>query len=175
MNWSEKPKHQSKLAAHLAAVLFALGLGLYLFAPLAPYPALFQTVAIGALCAAIFFVARHQESFTYRLEPDIRGGEGTDLVVVQKKSRQEITVCRLGVEDVREIDVQTPDNAEKLKQKFASTHTQVHSYCVDMLPQNSVYFTFDDGGKCVVIRLQCSAELLAVFERALENNKKEVS
>ena len=171
MNWSETPKHQSKLAAHLAAVLFALGLGMYLLSPLTPYPAIFQTVAIAALCAAIFFVARHQEKFTYRLEPDIRGGEGTDFVVVQKKSRQEITVCRLGVEDVREIDRQTPDNAAELKQKFASAHTQVHSYCVDMLPQNSVYLTFDDGGNSVVIRLQCSDELLSVFERELK--KKE--
>ena len=165
MTWSESPRPTSRLIPRLAAVLFAVGALLYLAGASLPYPAASQTVGVVALCAAICLIARHQEHFTYVLEPDIRGTNGTDLVVKQRKNRREITVCRLGLEDVREIDEQNEQNAQVLKEKYQAD--RVHSYCVDILPKQSAYLVFDDGGDRVVIRLQCSDELLAMVRAAL--------
>ena len=170
MLWSETPKHQNNLLRNLSAAFFGGGAICYLCALFTPFPALAQTVAIALFCAAIFLVARHQEQYTYRLEPDAWGGEGSDIVVTQKKNRQHITVCRLGVSDVRRIDVQTADNAAALKQAYANV--RVHSYCIDVRPASSVYLTFDDGGNEVVIRLQCSNELIEIFRKELEKNKE---
>ena len=166
MEWSETPKHQNKVAPSLAGMLFAVAAVLWLVSAALPIPALWQLLAIAAFCAAICLVARHQEHYTYHLEPDSRGGEGTDLVIRQVRHKLPITVCRLDVADVREIDVQTSDNADALKKKYANTQTRVHNYCVDVLPPYSVYVRFDDGGNRVVIRLQPSDHLLEVLRSA---------
>jgi hypothetical protein len=67
----------------------------------------------------------------------------------------------------REIEHQTPENRDALKKKYADQKDVVHAYCVDFLPADSYYLRFDDGGDRVVIRLQASRELIALFEAAL--------
>ena len=171
MLWSETPKHQNNLLRSLSAAFFGGGVMCYLCSLFAPFPAVLQTLSIALFCTAVCLIARHQESYTYRLEPDAWGGEGEDLVVMQKKNRQLICVCRLGVDDVRRIDVQTGDNATELKQSYAGV--RVHSYCIDVRPSQSVYLTFDDGGNEIVIRLQCSPQLTDVFQAALARREQE--
>ena len=168
MNHSEQPVHQNRvLSVWIWGTMIG---GVVLFASsmyLENYPAALQLVGVGLMVASILLIGHHQTRYTYRIEDDPRGGEGHDFVVVQCKGRRELVVCRLGLEDVREIERQTPENRDELKKKYADQKDVVHSYCVDFLPFESQYLRFDDGGDRVVIRLQASGELIAIFEAAL--------
>lgn len=168
MNHSEQPVRQNRVLAVWIWVTMIGGVLLFACSMYLPnYPALLQVLGVGLLVASILLVGHYQTRYTYRVEPDSRGGEGHDFVVVQHKGRREMVVCRLGVEDVREIEHQTPDNRDDIKKKHADQKDVVHSYCVDFLPPESHYLRFDDGGDRVVIRLQASQELIAIFQAAL--------
>ncbi len=168
MNHSEQPARRNRV---LSVWIWATMLGgVVLFGAsmyLPSYPAALQLVGVLLLVASIMLVGQYQTRYTYRIEPDSRGGEGHDLVVIQHKGRREQLVCRLGVEDVREIEHQTPENRDALKKKYADQKDTVHAYCVDLLPAESQYLRFDDGGDRVVIRLQASKELIAILSAAL--------
>ena len=170
MNHSEQPTRQNRVLPVLAAALLLCGALLFIASNYLPsLPSLMQALAVSLLIVGILLVGQYQTHFIYRIEPDVRGGEGHDLVVIQRKGRREQTVCRLGVEDVREIEEQTPDNRETIKKKYAAQKDTVHSYCVDLLPERSQYLRFDDGGDRVVIRLQASAQLIELLRAALPN------
>ena len=168
MNYSEQPERQNRVLAVWIWVTMIGGILLFACSMYLPdYPALLQLIGVGLMVAAILLVGHYQTRYTYRIEPDARGGEGRDFVVIQHKGRRETVVCRLGVEDVREIEHQTPENRDALKKKYADQKDVVHAYCIDLLPADSHYLRFDDGGDRVVIRLQASRELIAIFEAAL--------
>ena len=168
MNHSEQPARTNRTL--LVAIWLLLSAGVVLFGAslyLPEFPAVLQLVGVGMMTVAILLVGRYQTRYTYRVEDDPRGGEGHDLVVVEHRGRRETVVCRLGVEDVREIERQTVENRDELKKKYAQQHDAVHAYCVDVLPAESQYVRFDDGGDRIVIRLQASPALLSILERAL--------
>lgn len=168
MNHSEQPARQNRVLVVWIWTTMIGGILLFACSMYLPNdPALLQIAGVGLMVAAIMLVGHYQTRYTYRIEPDARGGEGHDLVVVQHKGRREMVACRLGVEDVREIEHQTPDNRDALKKKYADQKDTVHAYCIDLLPADSYYLRFDDGGDRVVIRLQASRELIAIFESVM--------
>ena len=168
MQYSEQPTRQNRILFVLCWATMLGGIALFVGSLYRPsYPAALQFAGVGLLVASILLIGWYQTRYTYRIEPDPRGGEGHDLVVVQHKGRRETVVCRLGVEDVREIEHQTPEGRDALKKQHADAGDTVHTYCVDLLPADSYYLRFDDGGDRVVIRLQASKELIAILEAAL--------
>lgn len=170
MEFNESPKHQNRIAPVLAAVCFLVGLLLFWISTQASYPSLWQALMLVAMVLGVCLLGRHYVVYVYRLEPDVGGGPGKDLVIEQWRGKRRTVVCRLGVADVREIELQTPENRKQLKQKYAEAGDTVHSYCADVFVTSSVYLRFDDGGNRVVIRLQPSEQLLEVFRQALDEN-----
>ena len=69
-----------------------------------------------------------------------------------------VTVCRLLVTDLKEIDVVTPENEKELRAKDRAD--RVHALCPDLCPVRSVYLMFEENGNRIVLRLQASEELL---------------
>lgn len=170
MNHAEQPTHTNKIMLAVIFVSVSCGILLFVAAMYQPsLPAVTQLVGVAFMTVGIALVGHYQTRYTYRVEDDPRGGDGHDFVVVQMRGRREIVVCRLGLEDVREIEHQTPENRSALKKKHAEAKDEVHSYCVDLLPAESQYLRFDDGGNRVVIRLQASDALISLFEAALPN------
>lgn len=170
MNYSERPTRQNRVLSTLIWSFLLGGIALFLavsYLPNIPYPAVLQLAALAMLVLATVLIGHLQTTYTYRIEDDPRGGEGHDFVVLQRKGRRETVVCRLGLEDVRQIEQQTPENRDALKQKYAAQHDTVHTYCVDFLPASSQYIRFDDGGDRVVIRLQASEKLVSILQNAL--------
>ena len=165
---TEQPQHQNNTTRSLMWVCLLGGVALFVTAMYAPaFPAALQLLGVALLVAGIMLVGVHQTRYIYRIEPDSRGVEGYDFVVLQVKSRRESVVCRLGLSDVRSVEHQTPENREEIKKKYAEQGRTVHSYCVDILPAHSQYVSFDDGGERVVIRLQASEQLVAMLEQNL--------
>lgn len=168
MNYSEQPSRTNRVLAVTIWVLLICGIVLFVASLYQPnLPAATQLIGVMLMTVAILLVGHYQTRYTYRIEDDPRGGEGHDFVVIQLRGRRETVVCRLGLEDVREIEEQTPENRDGLKKKYAAQKDTVHAYCVDLLPAKSQYLRFDDGGNRVVIRLQASDALIALFRDAL--------
>jgi hypothetical protein len=165
---SEQPQHGNRLTQSLMLVCMLGGILLFAVSMYVPsFPAALQTIGLAMLVAGIALVGFYQTHYIYRIEPDSRGGEGYDFVVVQIKSRREMVVCRLGLADVRAIERQTEQNREAIKKQYAEQKLTVHSYCVDLMPASSQYISFDDGGELVVIRLQASEKLISFLKENL--------
>ena len=163
---TEQPQRQNNTTLVLTWLCLVGGAALFAASMYASaFPAALQLIGVLLLVAGILLVGVYQTHYIYRIEPDSRGIEGYDFVVVQVKSRKEQTVCRLGLADVRGIERQTPENRDEIKKKYAEQKQAVHSYCVDILPAHSQYVTFDDGGNIVVVRLQASERLMEILEQ----------
>jgi hypothetical protein len=163
---SEQPQHGNRLTQSLMLVCMLGGILLFAVSMYVPsFPAALQMIGLAMLVAGIALVGFYQTHYIYRIEPDSRGGEGYDFVVVQIKSRRETVGCRLGLADVRATEHQTSENRDAIKNTYAKQGRTVHSYCVDILPERSQYVTFDDGGETVGIRLQASAQLIEILEQ----------
>jgi CHASE2 domain-containing sensor protein len=163
---TEQTQHQNRIAQTLTLVCLVGGILLFAVSMYTPaFPAALQLLGVTMLVAGIALVGFCQTKYVYRIEPDSRGVEGYDFVVLQIKSRRESVVCRLGLADVRAIEHQTSENRDAIKKTYAEQGRTVHSYCVDILPERSQYVTFDDGGETVVIRLQASAQLIEILEQ----------
>lgn len=165
---TEQPQHENRITQALTLVCMIGGILLFTVSMYVPsFPAALQLIAVAMLVAGIALVGMYQTRYIYRIEPDSRGVEGYDFVVVQIKSRRESVVCRLGLADVRGIEEQTAENRDTIKKKYAEQKLTVHSYCVDLFPERTQYISFDDGGEQVVIRLQASDKLIALFKENL--------
>lgn len=165
---SEQPQHQTRTTQALMLVCMVGGILLFTVSMYVPsFPAALQMLGVALLVAGIALVGLYQTKYVYRIEPDSRGVEGYDFVVVQIKSRRESVVCRLGLADVRGIEEQTAENRDAIKKKYAEQKLTVHSYCVDLFPERTHYVSFDDGGERVVIRLQASEALISLLRENL--------
>lgn len=162
---SEQPKHTNRVTLVLTLACMLGGIVLFAASMYIPtFPAALQLLGVVLLVAGIALVGFYQTRYIYRIEPDSRGVEGYDFVVVQIKSRRDTVVCRLGLADVRKIEEQTVENRDAIKKRYADEKLTVHSYCVDILPASSQYISFEDGGETVVIRLQASEELITILK-----------
>ena len=155
--YSETPTRQNKLSAVLALCCAVAGVALLSFSRYLPYVSLVQTAAFVLCIVAVSLAARACLRYTYRLQRD--EGDGKDeLAVIQIKGKRSVTVCRLLVTDLKEIDVVTPENEKGLRAKYRAD--RVHALCPDLCPPRSVYLLFEESGNRIVLRLQASEELL---------------
>ncbi len=165
---SEQPQRSGRTVQVLMLVCMLSGIVLFAASMYVPsFPAVLQLLGVALMVAGIALVGVYQTKYIYRIEPDSRGVEGYDFVVVQIKNRRELVVCRLGLADVRKIEEQTEQNRDAIKKKYAEQKLTVHSYCVDIAPARSQYISFDDGGEQVVIRLQASEQLMDLLKQNL--------
>ena len=160
--YSETPKRQNRLSAVIAFCCAIAGLVLLTFSRYLPYTALIQTVSLIAWIVAVYMAARAVMGYTYRLQRD--EGDGKDeLAVVQHKGKKTVTVCRLLLGDLREIDLVTSANEKEIKQKYHAD--RIHNYCPDLCPAHSVYLLFEENGRRIVLRLQAGEEFLSYLKR----------
>ena len=156
--YSETPKRQNRLSAVIAFCCAIAGLVLLTFSRYLPYTSLIQMISLIAWIIAIYMAARSVIGYTYRLQRDENDGKD-ELAVEQIKGKRTITVCRLLVSDLREMDVVTSVNKDAIKDKYRAD--RVHNYCPDLAPSRSVYLLFEENGQRIVLHLQAGEEFLS--------------
>lgn len=160
--YSETPKRQNRLSAVIAFCCAIAGLVLLTFSRYLPYTSLIQMISLIAWIVAIYMAARAVMGYTYRLQRD--EGDGQDeLAVIQIKGKKTVTVCRLLLRDLREIDLVTSANEKSLKEKYHAD--RIHNYCPDLCPARSVYLLFEENGQRIALRLQAGEEFLSYLKR----------
>jgi hypothetical protein len=162
ISYSETPKRQNRLSAVIALCCAIAGLVLLTFSRYLPYTSLIQMISLIAWIVAIYMTARAVMGYTYRLQRD--EGDGQDeLAVIQTKGKKTVTVCRLLLRDLREIDLVTSANEKSLKEKYRAD--RIHNYCPDLCPARSVYLLFEENGQRIALRLQAGEEFLSYLKR----------
>lgn len=156
--YSETPKRQNRLSAVIALCCALAGLVLLTVSRYLPYTSIVQMLSLVFWVVAVYMAARACLRYTYRLQRDEGDGK-MELAVVQIKGKQTVTVCRLLLSDLCEIDVVTPTNGKELTEKYRAD--RIHNYCVDLSPSRSVYLLFEENGERIVLRLQTEEEFLS--------------
>jgi hypothetical protein len=157
IDFYETPERQNNIAS-LATLLCGIG-GIVLFAAAnyIPYASLPQSVAVVLLVVAVMMAVRWQTSYRYRISEDSEDGT-VELCVLRLRGKKTMTLCRLALRDLREIDPVTSVDRKEHKKKYSAD--KIYNYCPDVLPDRAVYLHFEENGNRIILCLQASEEFV---------------
>jgi hypothetical protein len=112
---------------------------------------------------SFLYSAYRGSGYTGYDEIDLNGDGQDELAVIQIKGKKTVTVCRLLLRDLREINLVTSANEKSLKEKYRAD--RIHNYCPDLCPARSVYLLFEENGQRIALRLQAGEEFLSYLKR----------
>ena len=164
------PPRKNRVAVYVASALSASAIVMIFFTsffPNFPLRSVLQTVAMCLLIAAVLVVSRYlTHNYAYEV---VQGENGKlDFTVTELRRKSRITVCRIGLDDVRRAEMVTAENREVLK-RDARKKKKYH-YCVDMCPDSLCYLFVEELGEEVVICLSPDQTLFSILS---EHAKKE--
>ena len=114
------PERKNKISAYVYSALFLAAFVILFFTSAfsIPFRSFLQTVALGMIMAGILLFSRYRTvSFAYAVVEGREGGY--DFVVDEIRRRSRITVCRIGLEEIRRAVMITEENRESLKKEAA--------------------------------------------------------
>lgn len=128
------PTPKNTYAKILCFVCLLLGAGLFIFANLdgVSYPAIPQLLGVISFTVSIYTASVYllrQYTFSIDLNPAGDNNE-LDLVIIEHKGKREITVCRIGLDEmisVREVNAQNKKQI-KAQRKKAKCYTYDTSF-----------------------------------------------
>ncbi|MBR3895253.1 MAG: hypothetical protein IKJ35_08950 [Clostridia bacterium] len=138
------PTAKKKREFWTVAILSVTAAILFVFStqPYCVYPALWQLTSVVLLVAVIMLVSNCLlREFLYRVAPreGIDGGFSLDFTVVECHGKRRTVVCRISVEDIKEIVPLTPENK---KQFFKTPRGKfVYRYVSRLAPRNACRLT----------------------------------
>ena len=157
IDFYEMPERENSIASLSTLICGITGFVLFAAANYIPYPSVAQMIGIVLLVIAVMMAVRWQTRYRYRVSEDTEDGT-VELSVVRLRGNKTMTLCRLALRDLREMDACTPENRKECKQKYHAD--KIYNYCPDVLPQRSVYLHFEEAGQKIVLCLQASEEFL---------------
>ncbi len=181
--YSTTARSRDRLSIVLCFTFAALTLAaFYVSTVTSDYRALTQSVGFLALVATVYVMARNRIPYIYAVEQE-DDGETWDLVIARLKGKHRITMCRLAMRDIREIDVADKMTHPAIKKKYQND--TVHNYSPTLFPEKSLYLRFEDSnpyaapsateeqvlptpGERIVIRIACDEVILAMLQQAMK-------
>lgn len=146
-----KAERKNKTAA--MTTLFASGIAaicLFCGGLFGTFRGIAEVVGLLAVAFAILVASRYLlKDYVYCLDKTEEGG--VDLTVTELQGKRRIVVCRIGLEDVEELLVETPETRKELRERLKSMKR--YDYCVDLAPSRSLYLLFSDRDQTVAVRL----------------------
>lgn len=132
------PKNTYAKIAALACLLLGLSLLAFASLELVDYPALPQTLGIFSLTASVYiatgFLLRR---YTFSVEQNPQGEVGElDFCIIENKGRREITVCRIGVDEIVSLREVNKDNKKTVSEERRSMKR--YTYDVDFIPKRRI-------------------------------------
>ena len=153
------PKSQNKKPQAVTAVTVAVGIAVFMLAPLVPpAKAILQAVALVLFAVGLFFTVRYlMTSFSYAIE------EG-DLVVYKSQGRRVgITEARLAL---AELSYFAPLRHGKIGKDVRAKHPamQIYSYTVTYRPEGAYLAVFVDAAdNAIGVIIEPSGEMVTLF------------
>ncbi len=157
IDFYETPERQNNIASLATLIGGIAGIVLFAASNYIPYPSVAQIIGMVLLVIAVMMAVRWQTRYRYRVSEDAEDGT-VELSVVRLRGNKTMTLCRLALRDLREIDPCTPEDRKEHKQKYSAD--KIYNYCPDVLPAKSVYLHFEEAGQRIVLFLQASEEFL---------------
>lgn len=109
----------------------------------------FQLIGIALCAASIFIFSRYvSKGYIYAITKD------GDLTVTEVQGRRQITVCRLSIAQISEIELLDSPDAERtnaIKKKIKSEKRKVYNYCIDLVPSRVCYIFSEEYEAITVI------------------------
>ncbi|MBQ7339062.1 MAG: hypothetical protein IJW40_11515 [Clostridia bacterium] len=141
--YTTTPRSRDRLSVVLCLVFAVLAIGaFYLSAVLPAYGSLAQAAGLIFLTGTVYIMARNRIPYSYTVEQE-SDGQTWDLVIARTMGKQRITLCRLAMKDVREIDLAIGETRKSLQRKYHGK--TVHNYCPTLFPEQSLYLVFEDS------------------------------
>jgi hypothetical protein len=155
--YSETPERGNRIAAVMALLCGIGGVVMFGFAGFVSYTGIMQMIGIVLLMVAMIMFAQAQVVYTYMLQRNEDDGLD-ELAVIETRGRRSVTVCRLLLRDLKQLDECDRKNEKATRQKYHSH--KIHSYCPDVAAARVVYLHFDEPEQAIVVRLQASERFL---------------
>ena len=156
------PKRSNSLSKQVIMGLFIISLAAMFFStvPNLPYHSIMQLFSLIVLAFAIALLGRYEfKTYVYAISEGENGN--LDLTVTEIKRRSRITVCRVGLNGIKEVIDVTKDNKKKLKETLRGRKT--FNYCIDMAPSHSCCVVTEECGEELVIYLSHISELYDIL------------
>jgi hypothetical protein len=135
--YRSSPTPKNTYAKIAALVCLLLGMALFAIASLnlVDYPALPQTLGIFSLTASVYIASAFLlRRYTFSVDQNPQGELGElDFCIVENKGKREITVCRIGIDEiisVREVNKQNKKTVSEERKSMAR-----HTYDVTFAPE----------------------------------------
>ncbi len=161
------PKPKNIYAKIASGVCLGLGLALILSANanLLPLPAIAQLLGIILLTAFIYIASVYVlRQYTFAVEPNPSSDDGElDFTIIEHKGKREITVCRIGLEDITLAREVTGNNKKQVKSE--RKNMKRYTYDTDFSAQRRIEVVTEFEDDRISILITYDAELL----RALNN------
>lgn len=131
-----------------------------------PFRWVFQLLAVGLLIGTVFLIARYEsKTYIYRL---IEQDGGVDLTVTEAnaKGRGQVTVCRIGIDQLLScttLDVSEGDSVKETLARLKKEKKKRFDYCADLRPAKSILLLVEDGDDELAIRLSFDERLFSLL------------
>ncbi len=123
-------------------------------------PLVFQLLFLACAVGIIYFFSRYiAVSYTYTISY-----EQNAFIVVQRKGRRLVTLCRLDLSALYRVRPYEADDETERK------HTNRYQFCVSMRPPESTLLFFDDGEHIVSIRVEIDDVFFKTLSDIAEQN-----
>ncbi len=122
----------------------------------------FQLIGIALCAASIFIFSRYvSKGYIYAVTKD------GDLTVTEVQGRRRVTVCRLAIAQITELELIDAPDAQKtaeLKRKMKSEKRKVYNYCIDLVPERVCYI-FSEEYEAVTVIFQPDERLFEYLKK----------
>ncbi len=169
--YKNTPKLQNKAAKLTALLCLLSGAALFMLstANLISLPWLAQISGIILLTAAIYIASVYLlRQYTFIIEKsNIENDDGYDFVITERKNNRDVTVCRLGTEEIISVRVVTPQNKKAVEKERKSMSR--YMYDTQFAPSRQIEIVSVYDGEKLSILITYDENLLEILN---DNIKK---
>ena len=152
------PQKTNKTAVYSSGALFLISVILMAFTSTFdfPYKWTLQLLAVICLGICILLLTRHVlKGFIYRV---FENDSGTlDFSVTESQGKRRITVCVIGLSNIEEAFLLTPENKEELKSKAKGR--KQFDYCPDISPAKQGWIFVTECGEKLLLKISPDEKL----------------
>ena len=169
--YSQKTKCSNNIASIAAATLFIGGLIFLAFVVVftLPYEGVYQSISILLLTLSLLILNRYKlKSFLYCVKDT---GSGYDLTVTEIKGKTSITICRVSLSNIEQVERINDKNSSELKSKAKEEHRKIFSYSPDIAPKDECWVFVTECDEPYLLKLCADDTLFELLRLAQKENE----